>query len=563
MGAAWYVLVAIWTALLFTVISICAGDFFAVNLSSIAHSLRMSDTFAGVTLLALGNGGPDIFSTWAAVSSNSLQLAVGEIVGATCFIITVVAGSIACRMNFAVRKASFLRDTSFLFVTVALLLGILVQRELHLWQGLLMIAIYISYIMWVMGYHWWISRRSNTEEATGASHSDEENMPTPTETRPLLESHAPQRNYHGRTYRHHPTPAALYWEIEEWRHAHGRCISGRNDYIVQPSLAGSVEYSARKRKSKSKHGASDGEQGSISSEDADTKPLPRLDQSDDRILSTLFPSLHGFSQKTVWEILISLLTALPFCLLKLTCPVIDNGHESRCEHGWDRSLLLLQIYLAPQFVWVVIWLGGDAPLTAESWLMPAVYCFLASMVIAAFVTIFTNSRTQPTWTPVLSLFGFALSAFWLSTIADEVVSIMKALSAIVGLSEAILGFTVFAIGNCIDDYVADMTVTEHGHPIMALAACFGGPLLNILLGLGVSITYLCARQSQAVGRIVPVAVAVDPVLVITAATVLATLAALTLALWYNSWEINRKMGIVLILVWLAATIFNVTVEVVG
>lgn len=84
-----------------------------------------------------------------------------------------------------------------------------------------------------------------------------------------------------------------------------------------------------------------------------------------------------------------------------------------------------------------------------------------------------------------------------------------------------MGFTVFAVGNCIDDYVVDMTVTKHDHPIMALAACFGGPLLNNLLGLGVSIAYICARESQAIGRLVPVSLTVDPVLVITAATVLA------------------------------------------
>lgn len=53
---AWFIIIP-WAAFLFLTVGITAGDFFAVNLSSIARTLRMSDTFAGVTLLALGNGG--------------------------------------------------------------------------------------------------------------------------------------------------------------------------------------------------------------------------------------------------------------------------------------------------------------------------------------------------------------------------------------------------------------------------------------------------------------------------------------------------------------------------
>lgn len=279
--AAWFVLVPMWTILLFTTISVCAGDFFAVNLSSIAHALHMSDTFAGVTLLALGNGGPDIFSTWAAVSSGSLQLAVGEIVGATCFIITVVAGAIACTTTFQLRRASLLRDAFFLFGTVALLLGVLVLREIRLWQGLLMIVIYIIYVSWVMGYHHWISRHQGAEETASSPQIEEANATAPTEASPLLHSSNSPRKHTTHEHKHHRKPAALYREIEEWRHAHGRCITGQAGYIFQPSLAGSVEYSARKRRKRSEqHAASDAERRPDHSDEADSTPLPRLDQSE-------------------------------------------------------------------------------------------------------------------------------------------------------------------------------------------------------------------------------------------------------------------------------------------
>jgi sodium/potassium/calcium exchanger 6 len=58
-----------WLGLLFSTIGIAASDFFCINLSTIASILGMSESMAGVTLLAFGNGSPDVFSTFAAMSS--------------------------------------------------------------------------------------------------------------------------------------------------------------------------------------------------------------------------------------------------------------------------------------------------------------------------------------------------------------------------------------------------------------------------------------------------------------------------------------------------------------
>ena len=53
---------------------------------------------------------------------------------------------------------------------------------------------------------------------------------------------------------------------------------------------------------------------------------------------------------------------------------------------------------------------------------------------------------------------------------------------------AILGLTVLAIGNSVGDWVADTAVARAGHPSMGVASCFGSPLLNDVLGLGIALT---------------------------------------------------------------------------
>jgi len=60
---------------------------------------------------------------------------------------------------------------------------------------------------------------------------------------------------------------------------------------------------------------------------------------------------------------------------------------------------------------------------------------------------------------------------------------------IFGLSDAIMGLIILAVGNSLTDLVVNMTVAVFT-PIMGFSACFGGPMLNILFGIGISVSYI-------------------------------------------------------------------------
>lgn len=565
--AVWFIIIP-WTAFLFMFVGITAGDFFAVNLSSIARTLRLSDTLAGVTLLALGNGGPDIFSTWAAMTSNSPELAIGELVGAASFITLVIAGSLPFCTTFKVRKESLIRDASFMFITACLLLPALIMKELHFWQGVLMIVVYLIYVIFVMGYHWWISRKKQTANHTVSNADEEEGEITPTETRPLLDDHHRQQRQQHRTHaqahvdpKYGHMPAALYRDLGEWRHAHGRCITANDDYIVQPSLMGSCEYRWR-RQHKFKHHHIAPPESSNTHNETHQPPSPRHDLEDDRVFYTLFPAFRNLRQKNWFHVITNLVTSIPYFILKIIIPVVDNEHDDNCNHGWARWLLLVQGILAPQFVWALLWVDSDQKMTLESWAVPAAWCLMGSVIFTLAVAIFSSSKYEPRWYPFLSLIGFCLSAFCLSTIADEVVAILKAIGMIFGISEAILGFTIFAIGNSIDDWVANVTVSQHGHPVMALSACFGGPLLNILLGLGTSATYVLGKKAQQSGKFTTITWNADPVLIVSTAALAATMLVLVFSLRLNHWQMAKKIGIGLIATWVGVTIANLVIELV-
>lgn len=79
-----------------------------------------------------------------------------------------------------------------------------------------------------------------------------------------------------------------------------------------------------------------------------------------------------------------------------------------------------------------------------------------------------------------------MGILWIYFVAKEIVGLLKAFAKILDLSDALLGMTVFALGNSIGDLVSNVTMSRLGFPTMSIAASFAGPLMNILLTMGIS-----------------------------------------------------------------------------
>lgn len=74
--------------------------------------MGLSEDLAGVTLLAFGNGSPDIFTALADYESDT-EMFYAELFGAAIFIIGVVAAMIIVIRPFTVNAKSFIRDIGF------------------------------------------------------------------------------------------------------------------------------------------------------------------------------------------------------------------------------------------------------------------------------------------------------------------------------------------------------------------------------------------------------------------------------------------------------------------
>jgi len=144
---------------------------------------------------------------------------------------------------------------------------------------------------------------------------------------------------------------------------------------------------------------------------------------------------------------------------------------SETEHpGWNRWLVILQIFTGPQFTVFIVWANMLESLETpgKDLVRLILYSLLGSLVLLGVLLLTTTPDKPPKYHFMFCFLGFVIAIAWISTVAEEVVGVLKAFGVIIGISEAILGLTIFAVGNSLGDLVADVTVARLGYPVMAL-----------------------------------------------------------------------------------------------
>lgn len=290
-----------------------------------------------------------------------------------------------------------------------------------------------------------------------------------------------------------------------------------------------------------------------------------------------------------------------FCPLPLGLE-IQNSQNSNTFHPITHSqlepyipikrwLLVTQAIFGPLFVFTskMDIRNDDYSYDKSDLCITVAYSFAVSLALLSLLKVFIkHTNYAPTYIQFVSLIGFVIAINWVSVVANEVVAVLKALGIIFQISDAILGLTVFAVGNSLGDLVANTTVAKMGYPMMALSACFGGPMLNILVGIGMSgllamapntglnhkkgillptepntkLSFLPAvtQESRLSGnREYPIQI--SHTLIISFVTLLTTLLFLLVIIPLNKWRMSRTIGFITVSFWIISTVVTVFFEV--
>ncbi|KAF5205332.1 Cation/calcium exchanger [Thalictrum thalictroides] len=103
-----------------------------------------------VTLLALGNGAPDVFASVAAVRGGHARTGLGAILSAGTFVSAFVVGFVAIyAAPFAVDPAPFIRDVFFYLTAALSLFYVYLSAEIFLWQAIAFVGFYVFFVAFV------------------------------------------------------------------------------------------------------------------------------------------------------------------------------------------------------------------------------------------------------------------------------------------------------------------------------------------------------------------------------------------------------------------------------
>lgn len=503
-----------WVVLLFLVLGITADDFLCPALVVMSRTLRLSDSMAGVTLLAFGNGAPDIISSLAGVQQERPSLVLGELLGAGTFVSSVVAGLVLLLCRFPFDAGPFLRDVIFYLAASFWAFDLLYVGSMSLGHAVGFLSLYVVYILIVVAVHFWKTRPQVQVVAVEEPVQEEETEPLsrlltlPSDLPPAKSADGLLRPPPSPTWPGERSPSMGSMasdvfgedgvEVPQARRRRRSSAHRHKEHVIASILQVSHEGPVERRVSRSS--LPEAPEEHIISET--TPLLAAVPTSQDKpetpptgpwaeLLTQLVSwDPADWSERSAFGKVYDVVTFPLRFVLVVTVPVVDYENP---KNNWCRPLNTSHCLLAPLLLTLIF--GQSQVLIADK--LPAWGLALAIGATLALIVWMTSSfEREPKYHFLFGYAGFALAVLWIYATARELLGLLRAVGILADISDAVLGLTVLAWGNSLGDLVTNVAVARQGYPTMAIAACFGGPLLNLLLGLGIPYTLQLAAGAK-------------------------------------------------------------------
>mmetsp|Transcript_11590 Transcript_11590/g.29752 ORF Transcript_11590/g.29752 Transcript_11590/m.29752 type:complete len:569 (+) Transcript_11590:97-1803(+) len=424
-----YTLFILWIAFLFLNLVLVLDSRVVPNINTVAKTMGMSDSLAGVTLLALGNGAADVFSASAAVhaSPQGATMAISGLVGGGLFVVTIVAGVLTVKFEPEISVNRIGRDAGSYFISIATV-GLIIfwLGEFPIWSGAVLIGIYVFYVFYVV-----FSERKQQSEDTLAKTEEKKGL-LGNEGNPVFDSEAEAGNALDSSEliedlfpdSKSPPPVWAYPHDGTWHTTAERALAV--------------------------------------------------------VLNT---TEEDWADKSTTMKAIVVLQLPVSVLLLLTTPYMYHGDAMR---SWDRNLHVVNTLLMFPFMTLIF--AEDAFYADDEVdLPPLVISLLVGVLFAVLVRLTTEVDEGPKYQSVFALAGFLVALTWIYVISDEIVAVLRTIGIMMGVSPALIGMTVLGIGNGTCDLVANFLMARAGYPSTAMAAIYAGPMFNLLVGLGLAV----------------------------------------------------------------------------
>jgi sodium/potassium/calcium exchanger 6 len=469
--------------LLLYMLKTTADEYLIGTFEIICSILNLSQEVAGSTLLAFGNGAPDMFSTIAAFTKSSeikMGLGMGSLLGGSNFVLTLVLGGVILASPQRYVKSSFQvfgRDVCFMLLSLSLLLFLHWMKFQHMTVlvGLLFIFLYLGYVALVVD-------QARTAEA-------------------LLEQQQSQLPLLTEPHCDVPPTSLLNSPIYLTDNYIPAPHSQPNYYV---EMIWGDDSSAPQHTTTWRHLI----QGLYWKQ---LKARTQLARYGDQVQE------EWFTHSRFVRVFKILCFPLELCR-SLTIPIPEHVH-SFFLHPLCCTVLVM--YLTE---WISYWALAIA--------------LLISIVL--FFCPLPNFSHVPQWNLLWASVSLCFCILWIFLLASEVVCLLNALGSLFEVSASLMGLSVLAWGNSVGDFVTNLALSRRGRSRMALSGCLSGPVFNLLFGFGTSFLVVSTKFYPD-----PVLIELDSYTVAVLIFMLFELSLLLVLAGYLEFQLNAMVGVFL------------------
>lgn len=129
---------------------IIGGDLVVESSITIAHSLGMSETLIGLTIVAGGTSLPELITSVTAAVKKHSEIAVGNIVGSNIFNILFVLGTASLISPIPVESKIFIDATIMIAFTILMWVFSRTQHKITRMEGVVLILSYVAYMTYII-----------------------------------------------------------------------------------------------------------------------------------------------------------------------------------------------------------------------------------------------------------------------------------------------------------------------------------------------------------------------------------------------------------------------------
>ena len=146
------ILIIFFLVTVFSSLSILTARFLFPIIRMFCQDLHLSEQVLSCVVVPFVNCFPDLVSYQVAMRLNLVELALGQVMGQTLVLFTVVLGLISVVTPFSM-DSSLKNDFTGVLVVVLVALYILWDGKLTLWECLFMVGLYICYLVYLYTTH--------------------------------------------------------------------------------------------------------------------------------------------------------------------------------------------------------------------------------------------------------------------------------------------------------------------------------------------------------------------------------------------------------------------------